>query len=188
MQNLANIAKHKNDQTSMSLWVQEAIDQEYNPVLIYKPQGMENAIVGDIDNMAKESFLLAVQTEFQRDAMKKFGNGKAVCMDAIHGTNVYDFLVTTLMVIDNYGEGIRVGWAITYKEDTCSLVQFLKPLLERVAAISPLVFMSDDAEQYYCAWSGVYGLVPKKLLCSWHFDRAWKKAIREHISGSEQKL
>uniref|UniRef100_A0A1X7USL3 MULE transposase domain-containing protein n=1 Tax=Amphimedon queenslandica TaxID=400682 RepID=A0A1X7USL3_AMPQE len=126
---------------------------------------MENAIVGDIDNMAKESFLLAVQTEFQRDAMKKFGNGKAVCMDAIHGTNVYNFLVTTLMVIDNYGEGIP-----------------------RVGAISPLVVMSDDAEQYYCAWSGVYGLVPKKLLCSWHVDRAWKKAIREYISGSEQKL
>uniref|UniRef100_A0A1X7TXT6 ZSWIM1/3 RNaseH-like domain-containing protein n=1 Tax=Amphimedon queenslandica TaxID=400682 RepID=A0A1X7TXT6_AMPQE len=140
---------------------------------------MENAIVGDIDNMANESFLLAVQTEFQRDAMKKFGNGKAVGMDATHGTNVYDFLLTTLMVIDNYGEGIPVGWAFTDKKDTCTL---------RVGAISPLVFMSDDAEQYYCAWSGVYGLVPKKLLCSWHVDRAWKKAIHEHISGSEQKL
>ena len=48
--------------------------------------------------------------------------------------------------------------------------------------------MSDDAEQYYNAWSGVFGPVPKKLLCSWHVDRAWKKAIYEHIIGPEAKL
>ena len=111
MLNLANIEKHKNDQTSVSLWVQEAMAQEYNPVLIYKPQGSENAIVGNVDDMAKENFLLAVQTEFQRDAMKKFANGKAVCMDATLGTNVYDFLLITVMVIDTFGEGITVGWA-----------------------------------------------------------------------------
>uniref|UniRef100_A0A1X7V4U4 MULE transposase domain-containing protein n=1 Tax=Amphimedon queenslandica TaxID=400682 RepID=A0A1X7V4U4_AMPQE len=110
---------------------------------------MENVIVGDIDNMARESFLvLAMRTEFQRDAMK-IGNGKEVCTDATHGTNVYNFLLITVMVIDNSGEGIPSAGALT-----------------------PLVFMSDDAEQYYCAWCGVFCPVPKKCFCSWHVDIA----------------
>ena len=71
MLNLGNIQKHSNDQTSVDLWVQEAKNQEYNPVLVFKPQGEENAVIGNTDNLAKDSFLLGIQTEFQRDAMKK---------------------------------------------------------------------------------------------------------------------
>lgn len=93
-------------------------------MLLYKAQGSETAMVGSVDDVAKESFLLAEQTEFQRDAMRMFANEKAVCMDATNGTNVYDFLLITIMVIDNYGEGIPVGWAIIDKEDACTLVQF----------------------------------------------------------------
>ena len=32
--------------------------QECNPVLVYKPQGSEKAIIGDIDDMAKQNFCL----------------------------------------------------------------------------------------------------------------------------------
>ena len=46
--------------------------------------------------------------------------------------------------------------------------------------------MSDDAKQYHslvwCFWTS-----EKKLLCIWHVDRAWKKAIHAHVPGDEQK-
>ena len=67
--NLDNIQKHSNDQTSVSLWVKEAINQDYNPVLVFKPQSRENAVVGNTDDLGKENFLLGIQTEFQRDAI-----------------------------------------------------------------------------------------------------------------------
>ena len=186
--NLDNIQKHSNDQTSVSLWVKEAINQDYNPVLVFKPQSQENAVVGNTDDLGKENFLLGIQTEFQRDAMKKFaGSGGVVCVDATHGTNVYDFFLITVMVLDDYG-GVPVAWCISDKEDTSALVQFFKHLHERVGDICPTVFMSDDAEQYHTAWCGIFGPPARKLLCIWHVDRAWKKAIHERVKDEGQKV
>jgi hypothetical protein len=37
--------------------------------------------------------------------------------------------------------------------------------------------MSDDAEQYFKAWISVFGGKTRKLLCSWHVDRAWRIAL-----------
>ena len=66
---------------------------------------------------------MAIQTEFQCDAMKKFaGNGRVVCVDATHGTNVYDFFLITVMVLDDYCEG---AWCISDREDSSVLSQFL---------------------------------------------------------------
>ena len=38
--------------------------------------------------------------------------GNAVCIDSTHGTNIYDFKLVTMLVVDEYGEGIPVGWMI----------------------------------------------------------------------------
>lgn len=185
--NLDNVQKHVNDQTSVALWVEEARKFAYNPVLVFKPQGEKAAIVGEVDDLCEDSFLLGLQTEYQRDMMQKFGNN-CICMDATHGTTVYDFFLVTVMVLDDYGEGIPVAWAITNSEDTSSLVQFLKPLREQVGEIHPTIFMSDDAEQFFTSWCGVFGLGAKKLLCSWHVDRAWRNAIHEHVPDKQLKL
>lgn len=57
--------------------------QEYDPVLVFKAQGMANTT--DTDDLSEESFLLAIQTRFQRDMMQKYGNN-VVCIDSTHGT------------------------------------------------------------------------------------------------------
>ena len=62
--NLRNIQKHANDQTSVALWVQEAITQDYNPVLVFKPQSQENAVVGNTDNLAKRIFCWEYKLSF----------------------------------------------------------------------------------------------------------------------------
>ena len=49
----------------------------YNPVLLFKPQGVEQ--LGGMNDLAKDDFLLVLQTEFQKDAMKCYGN-KAILM------------------------------------------------------------------------------------------------------------
>ena len=116
-------------------------------MLVFKPQSQENAVVGNTDDFAKKNFLLGIQTEFQCDAMKRFaGSGGVVCVDATHGTNVCDFFLITVMVLDDYGEGVPVAWCISDKEDTSALVQFFKHLHEHVGNISPDIFKSDDAE------------------------------------------
>ncbi len=38
-------------------------------------------------------------------------------MDTTHGTNMYDFNLLSVVVLDEYGEGIPVAWMISSRED-----------------------------------------------------------------------
>ncbi len=48
--------------------------------------------------------------------------------------------------------------------------------------------MSDDAEQIFTAWKAVFGHgQTKKLLCAWHVDRAWRRALRDSIPNRNKQ-
>ena len=48
--------------------------------------------------------------------------------------------------------------------------------------------MSDDAENFYNAWKRVFTVSStKKLLCAWHVDRCWRKAIQKHIPTTSEQ-
>ena len=49
--------------------------------------------------------------------------------------------------------------------------------------------MSDDADQFFNVWVGVFGKnSTSKLLCSWHVDRAWRKDLQEHIRNPAERV
>ena len=143
-----------NDQTSARAWVNEMSALPYNPVLLFKGQGEEQGAT--MDNLTVDDFLLGIQTEFQRDLLKQFGS-EAVCMDSTHGTNHYDFQLTTLLIVNEWGEGVPVAWLVSNHETTAVIVEFLRGVQVRCGAITPkvLVFMSDDADAFFNAWLGV---------------------------------
>lgn len=180
--NICGVQRHANDHTSVCAWVEELRStQEFDPVLLFKQQG------DDHEKLGKEDFLLCIQTEFQHEMLKKFGH-KVVCMDATHSTNSYEFLLITVLVVDEFGEGVPVAWAISNKEDTTALSLFLEEMRSRSGHLSPEYFMSDDAQQYWNSWAATYGAgSTKKLLCTWHVDRAWRKALHEHIADAASK-
>ena len=61
-------------------------------------------------------------------------------------------------------------------------------LKQRSCPLTPTWFMSDDAQQYWNSWKEAYGENnTKKLLCTWHIDRAWRNALQEHIQGKESQ-
>ena len=106
--NIEGIQRHSNDLQRVKIWVEEMSSQIYNPVLLHKVQGEEPCI--EMENLRKEDMLLVIQTEFQRDMMVKFGNN-IVCLDATHGsdgTTMYDFLLITAIIVDEYGEGCQL--------------------------------------------------------------------------------
>ena len=51
--------------------------------------------------------------------------------------------------------------------------------------VKPKWVMTDDAEQFYKAWTLVFGQGLQKLLCTWHVDRAWRGAIKSKIQDKE---
>ena len=80
--NIDGIQMHENDHFSVCAWVQEMEQIDYNPVTLFKAQGVEGN-----GKLKKEDFVIGIQTEFQKDLMEEYG-GNIICMDATHGTNV----------------------------------------------------------------------------------------------------
>ena len=118
---LRKTEKHKEDAMSVHLWVQECIMEQHNPILLYKPQGQASAEVGSNLGLGMHDFALALQTPLQQELMKSCGHRKIICVDATHGTNSYNFVLITVLVVDEFAEGFPVAWCYSNKEDNISL-------------------------------------------------------------------
>ena len=143
---------------------------EGNP---YKKQGGPQE--DDCDNISDKDFILAIQTHLQAEMMRTLATNRGICVDGTHGTNSYDFTLITVMVIDEYGEGFPVAWCISNREDH----KFLQCSEKRVGTLYPKWFMTDLAEQFYNAWVSTFGNKPRKLVCTWHVDRAWREKLKQ---------
>ena len=91
-----------------------------------------------------------MQTRFQCDMLKKFGSN-CVYIDSTHSTN-HDFPLTTLMVIDEFREGVPVAFMVSNHETAAVIEAFDESIKSRVGILEPQVFMSDDAPQYFSSW------------------------------------
>ena len=175
------VQRSENDQESVWVWIQEWQESENNPVLFYKLQG--ETAPEDL-NLLQEDFFIVIQTPFQKAMAQKF-TSKGVCIDTTHGTTGYDFLLTTVMVTDECGEGLPVAWFLSNHEDFTHMCLFFKLLRENCGQLSPHWLMSDTASQFYNAWVAIMGGTPIRLICIWHVDRAWKQELRAKVKDSE---
>ena len=158
---------NNDDATSVKLWVEEMKSQaDNNPVLLYD------------HNNSSDDFIIVLQSTLQAEMLKCFASKNVVCIDDTHGTNAYNFYLTSLMVIDEFGEGFVVAWSISNKNDTIELQRFFEAIKSNVGEIDPVWLMSDDADQFYNAWIGTFQHKPKRILCSWHVLRAWRKHLK----------
>ena len=182
--NVYNVEKHSSDPISVDIWVSQLQKHDdYNPVLYYKQQGKTD----DSGHLDTDDFLLCLQTEFQLDMLKEFGN-RAICVDSTHGTNQYNFLLITLLIIDEFGEGIPIAFAISNRETQLSLKVFFQAVHNRSGDLAPGIFMSDDAIQYWNAFKEIYGENnTRKYLCSWHVDRSWRNGLSRYIEDISAK-
>ena len=103
-----NSSRHAEDAVSVDLLVNELQSEDYDPILLYKPQGIDDSN----KKIPQDRFVLVIQTEFQRELYCQYAS-TVVCIDSTHKTNVYDFKVVTLLVVDEYGEGkLRLGHCV----------------------------------------------------------------------------
>ena len=185
--NVEGIQFHQNDHCSVQLWVESMnnnVDIE-SPVLLFKQQGVEQP--EDLNDFGVGDFAIGLQTVFQRDMLLKFGS-EVVCMDSTHGTNAYDFYLVTILVLDDYGEGVPVAWLITNREDASAVRQFLLKVREKCGDIDTKFFMSDDADNFYNGWKGVFSVSKtKKLICAWHVDKSWRSGMQQHVKTSSKQ-
>ena len=69
------------------------------------------------------------------------------------------------------------------------IVEILKVIRDKTGPLSPWGFMSDDADQFFNAWKGLFGdNGTKKLLCAWHVDRVWREGLKKHIDTKASRV
>ncbi|XP_057301394.1 uncharacterized protein LOC130635887 [Hydractinia symbiolongicarpus] len=171
---------HPDDSTSTHLLVKKLEMENYNCIIVYKPQGQSVAIgpkmYDDID-IKKDLFAIGIQTREQLEMFIK-GANKVHCIDGTHSTNKYEFPLTTVIVPDEFNKGYPVGWLISNRNDELTL----RPFLEEIKSRCPDDFtvnclMTDDDNSGWNAFSAVFGET-KHLLCKWHITRAWRRNLK----------
>ena len=83
------IERHRDDATSVSVWVQEMNERADKPVLLYESQGQPQP--PQCTNLTLCDFVLAIQTRLQKEMMKSFVADIIVCIESTHGTNGISF-------------------------------------------------------------------------------------------------
>ena len=165
-------------------WVDDMRKNSPNPVLLHKQQGVPATT--ECRHLQENDYILVLQTTMQAEVLKKCGTNKVVCIDDTHGTNSYDFHLTTVLVVDEFGEGYPTAWCLSNKTDYGVMCDFFQAVQKNVQLdVKPKWVMTDDAEQFYKAWTSVFGQGPQKLLCTWHVDRAWRGAVKNKIQDKE---
>jgi hypothetical protein len=129
------------------------------------------------------TLLLYYRAHFKRFWQKKLAH-KGDCCDATHGTTAYDFKLTTLLVIDEFGEGLPIAWCLSNHEDFTHMCVFFKMIKHNCGRLSPKWFTTDIAPQFYNAWVAInIGSRPQQLYCTWHVDKAWREELRKKIGN-----
>jgi MULE transposase domain len=177
---------HINDADSVAAWVnrtrQEASSRNLVRLIIY--QGETSVL-----NLKPEDFMLVLASDAQVIGARQFcGPNREICLDSTHGMNCYDFQLTTVMCIDEHGEGYPVAFCYSNRVDIGAMTLFLQVVKEAIGyPLCNVVLMTDDTEVYSSAWNSVMGEPAHRLLCAWHIDRAWRKNLSRIKGDSELK-
>jgi hypothetical protein len=120
-------------------------------------------VVGEIDG-TQVPFTIGIQTLTQCEFMLSYGHNGAISRDATFGTNDMKFHLFTLMEFDDHRTGVALAWIITNKQIVEDLIEWLKPLKDKMLSHmphwKPSCFLIDDApQQLKPLWLVLY-LVP----------------------------
>ncbi len=119
-------------------------------------------------NGTQTPFTIGIQTPIQCESMLSYVHNGAISMDATFGKNDMKFHLFTLMGFDTHHTGVLLAWIITSKQTIEDLIEWLKPLkdkmLSHVAHWKPSCSLIDNASQELKALQLVLYLIPTLCL------------------------
>ena len=151
--------------------------------LVEHMRGLEDCETDDYilyyDRSPKE-FQLAISSPFQRLMMQTFGR-KLMFMDAVWGTNRPGYAMLTLLVQDDFGNGVPVAFCISDAEDSARWHRFIAATLT-AAGIDPaeLTFMIDKSA---IERKAITDIGASYLLCIFHVMQEIERSLRKSDYG-----
>ena len=91
--------------------------------------------------------------------------------------------MTSLLIVDEFGEGFPVAWCLPNKEDFTTLKLFCQKIKNVTGDISPAWFMTDIAQQHYNAFCAVFNCESIQLYCTGRVDKAFKERLKSKIKN-----
>lgn len=172
--NLFDGRKDSNDYVSVQKMVDYLQRQEDKTIRYYRAPGSQV----EADTRAT-GFMLVLATEFQLNMLRKCGKDATICLDSTHGTAGYGYSLTSIVVIDEFGNGMATAFCLSSNTSQVEWKTFLEVVLEAMEGvpIAARVVMTDNDSSFYNAWVKVMGPVQHRLLCSWHIDQAWRRNL-----------
>lgn len=177
--NLYDGRYHQNDFLSVAQYIKNLSQETDDPILYVRfPSTQADA------NDREKSMLIVIATPYQLQALAKYGDKGTVCMDSTHGTAGYDYLLTSIVVVDDFGNGLPAAFCISSYSSEVEWTLFIQEVKKALSkthggdgAIKARTLMTDMDNSFYNAWVGVMGDVKYRLYCSWHIDQAWRKNL-----------
>ena len=108
--------RHTDDAVSVDRHVHELQQESPSPVIAYKPQG----ITREGYELPDDTFFLVIMTPFQADLFSEFSK-KIVCLDSTHRTNQYKHKLVTMVVSDEFHNGMIAPLHINKLHVVCIL-------------------------------------------------------------------
>src|ERR1043165_5751812 len=129
--------------------------------------------------------ILALMDKSQLQMLKQYatGNLSVVCIDSTHGTNAYNFYLTTLMVLDGHREGYPVAFLYSNRQTEETFILFFQAIRAKSDIINCQTFMSDLAHGFYNAWRFVMGECNNRLFCAWHVSKCFWENVTRLVKG-----
>jgi hypothetical protein len=132
--------RHKSDFVAVEMKVSEWNSDGQN-VFIFKNIGDHHNIL-EVDDLA-----LAYMNKEMEYMLKTYGP-RIICLDGTHGTNPYNFELTTILVLDDQHIGHPVVFLISNRKDTISQEVLLNELKSIIGVLIPEYLMTDDTPIY----------------------------------------
>ena len=86
--------------------------------------------------------------QWQFEEMLRWANHGAISMDVTFGTNHMKFHLFTLVVFDDFRNGVQIAWIITSRQNKKNLIQWLTALRVKAMKVQlewrPSCFIVDD--------------------------------------------
>ena len=154
-----NIRLDKDDGESVLHWVEKL--QESGEIIAFKSS---TGAVPDGPALAKDAFILVIQTKYQKEVYQKWGN-EFIGVDATHNTTHYDKMCSfTIMVRDQWGHGESINfipiyeavvlitlfpngcpaaWMLSSNATEATVDLFMGAVQTRSPKVNPKIIMSD---------------------------------------------
>ena len=132
----------------------------------------------------KDLYALGICTEFQAAMLGKCGD--FVFLDSVHSVTKHGLFQLTILVLDETGKGIPVGFCLTNTENATVWKHFILATFQKAGRdASASVFMSDNCGKIKLAVSRVGAT--RHLLCWFHLMQAVDRKLNSLCRGPNKR-